>query len=204
MTERRPPLQSPLVETTTRAPETASATAAAATPAFDFRAVYETQFQYVWHSLRRLGVPDRDIEDLAHDVFVVLYRGRDQVDTARAIKPWLFGICFRVASDYRRRARHRFEVQSDHEGIADRALPADEQVAERQDKQLILDSLAVLDIDRRAVFVMHDLDGHAMPDIAAALGAPLNTCYSRLRLAREQFTAAVRRKIASRKEPPHE
>ena len=204
MTERRPPPQSHPVETATRVPEAATEAAPVTAAALDFRATYEAHFRYVWHSLRRLGAPDRDLEDLAHDVFVVLYRGREQYDTARAIKPWLFGICFRVASDYRRRARHRFEVQAEHEAVADGALPADEQMAERQDKQLVLDALGTLEIDRRAVFVMHDLDGHPMPDIAAALGAPLNTCYSRLRLAREQFTTAVRRKMAQRKEPKHE
>jgi len=54
-------------------------------------------------------------------------------------------------------------------------------------------ALEELDLDRRAVFVMHDIDGHVMPDIAAALGVPLNTAYSRLRLARADFAAAVER-----------
>ena len=53
--------------------------------------------------------------------------------------------------------------------------------------------LAALELDRRAVFVMHDIDGHVMPDIATALGIPLNTAYSRLRLARADFAVAVKR-----------
>src|SRR4051812_36542553 len=76
----------------------------------DFRVIYEAHFNYVWHSLRRIGVQDADLEDLAHDVFVAFYRGLDNYDPTRPVKPWLFGICFRVASDHRRRARHRFEV----------------------------------------------------------------------------------------------
>jgi RNA polymerase sigma-70 factor (ECF subfamily) len=159
----------------------------------EFGTLYESEFSYIWHALRRLGVPERDREDLCHDVFVILYRAWADYDTARPLRPWLFGIAFRVASDYRRRARHRFEVPGECDS-ADTAPIADEHVAVSEQRRLIQEALATLDLDRRAVFVMHDLDGHAMPEIAAALAVPLNTCYSRLRLARQQFAAAVRRR----------
>jgi RNA polymerase sigma-70 factor (ECF subfamily) len=66
-------------------------------------------------------------------------------------------------------------------------------VAAQQQRQLLARALAALDLDKRAVLVMHDVDGHPMPEIAEALSIPLNTAYSRLRLAREQFAIAVRR-----------
>jgi RNA polymerase sigma-70 factor (ECF subfamily) len=47
---------------------------------------------------------------------------------------------------------------------------------------------------------LHEIDGCAMPEIALALALPLNTAYSRLRLAREQFHAAVRRERLRRGE----
>jgi len=47
-------------------------------------------------------------------------------------------------------------------------------------------------IDKRAVLVMHDMDGVAMPKIAEALSIPLNTAYSRLRLARQELERNVR------------
>lgn len=159
----------------------------------DFRALYDANFGYVWHSLRRLGAPDRDLEDLCHDVFVVFYRGRAAFDVTRPLRPWLFGIAFRVASDFRRRAQHRFELPGMEREMIDPAPGADEHVARAEDRELVRRALAVLDLDRRAVLVMHDIDGHTMPTIAEALGAPLNTCYSRLRLGREQFAAACKR-----------
>jgi RNA polymerase sigma-70 factor (ECF subfamily) len=168
------------------------AAAAHAAPV-DFRAVYEAEFDYVWRSLRRLGVADRDLEDLAHDVFIAFYRGLDGFDPARPVKPWLFGIAFRVASDHRRRARHRFEVEGSGAEATDAAPPVDEQVARGEARLLVLAALEKVELSRRAVFVMHDLDGCAMPEIARALDVPLNTCYSRLRLARGEFTEAVRR-----------
>jgi RNA polymerase sigma-70 factor (ECF subfamily) len=167
----------------------------------DFRRIYDAQFDYVFHSLRRLGIPDRDLEDLCHDVFVAFYRGRDGYDPSRPVKPWLFGIAFRVASDYRRRMQNRFEVP---DGVPDRggdAFPApDEQLAAAEGRALVLRALQALDLDRRAVFVMHELDGCSMPEIAEVLSAPLNTLYSRLRLARADFSAAVRR-LRPREEP---
>jgi RNA polymerase sigma-70 factor, ECF subfamily len=158
----------------------------------NFRAVYEAHFGYVWASLRRIGVHEADLEDLCHDVFVAFYKCLASYDPARPLKPWLFGIAFRVASDHRRRARHRFEVPAAAD-VADRAPAADERVAERQAQQLVREALAVLDDDKRAVFILHEIDGQSMPEIAVVIEAPINTLYSRLRLARAEFAAEVRR-----------
>jgi RNA polymerase sigma-70 factor (ECF subfamily) len=166
-----------------------------ATPlsAAEFPAVYAAELGYVWHALRRLGVQERDLEDLCHDVFVVVFRNLPVYDTRRPIRPWLFGISFRVASDYRRSARQRREIPGTTRELTCPAPPADEVMLRRERERLVARALDDLELDRRAVFVMHDIDGHVMPDIAAALGIPLNTAYSRLRLARVDFAAAVKR-----------
>jgi RNA polymerase sigma-70 factor (ECF subfamily) len=166
-----------------------------ATPlsAAEFPAVYAAELGYVWHALRRLGVQERDLEDLCHDVFVVVFRNLTVYDTRRPIRPWLFGIAFRVASDYRRSARQRREIPGTTRELTCPAPPADEVMLRRERQRLVARALDDLELDRRAVFVMHDIDGHVMPDIAAALGIPLNTAYSRLRLARVDFAAAVKR-----------
>jgi len=163
----------------------------------DFRAVYEAQFDYVFHSLRRLGVPERDLEDLIHEVFLAFHRS--DYDPARPLKPWLFGICFRIASDYRRRAQHRYEVPAEAPDALSLAPRADEEVEARERRQLVHLGLLAIELERRAVFVMHDLDGLSMPEIAQTLDAPLNTLYSRLRLARAEFAKAVRREKAKLK-----
>ena len=159
----------------------------------DFRVVYEAEFRYVWNSLRRLGGRDRDLEDLCHEVFLAFYRGMADYDVTRPLRPWLFGIAFRICSDYRRRAGHRLEVPVD-EHHATCALPhADEQLAGKEQRRLVREALSMLDFDRRAVFIMHELDGHSMPEVAQVLEVPLNTLYSRLRLARAEFAQTVRR-----------
>ena len=160
----------------------------------DFPALYEAEFTHVWHTLRRFGVQDRDLEDLCHDVFVAFYGARDRYDQSRPVRPWLTGIAFRIASDYRRRAGHRRELSGQTVDSPSTDPRADDMLSARQEKDLVIGALATMEEDRRAVLVMHDLDGHSMPVIAEALGLLLNTAYSRLRLARVDFAAEVRRR----------
>ncbi|GAC1300215.1 MAG: hypothetical protein NVS3B20_22780 [Polyangiales bacterium] len=165
----------------------------------DFRTLFDAECGYVWNSLRRLGVAENDIEDVAHDVFVTVHRRLDTYDPARALRPWLFGITYRVASDFRRLARHRRERIDDSIEPIDEAPAADERMESAQARALVLRALDSLDLDRRAIFVMHELDGIAIPAVAQTLGIPVNTAYSRLRLSREQFAITIRRLCASDK-----
>jgi RNA polymerase sigma-70 factor (ECF subfamily) len=158
-----------------------------------FRAIFDRHYAYVSHTLRRLGVAERDREDLTHDVFVAVHKNLADYDPERAVRPWLFGIAFRVASDYRRLARHRVETMNVPAEGVDHAPPVDQRIAALQAQQLVMAALHVLELDRRALIVMHDIDGHTMPQIAEVLSIPLNTAYSRLRLARAQFRTEVER-----------
>jgi RNA polymerase sigma-70 factor (ECF subfamily) len=166
----------------------------------DFRAVFEAEFAYVWSTLRRMGVRERDLEDVTHDTFLKVGPRLPDYDPGRPIRPWLFGFAFRVASDYRRLARHRKEVLAEAE--ADDPAPApDEEVAMREARAIMTEALDAIELDRRAVFVLHVLDECPIPEVAQALGVPVNTAYSRLRLAREEFSSAVRRLQLRRAKP---
>ncbi|GAC1352095.1 MAG: sigma-70 family RNA polymerase sigma factor [Polyangiales bacterium] len=189
MTTAHPSLQLPVVE----ARSLRDIDDSTATEQGEFESIFRAEFSYVSRSLRRLGVRTRDLDDLAHDVFLVFYRRLADFDRGREIRPWLFAIALRVASDYRKRAGHQREQLGDAPELLDPAPPADERLASDQARRLVMDALQAIDLDRRAVFVMHDLDEHPMKEIAESLGVPLFTAYSRLRVAREEFSAAVRR-----------
>jgi len=161
-----------------------------ATLAF-FRALFEREISYVWTSLRRLGIPERDREDLAHEVFFRVYQRLDLYDPERPIRPWLFAFTVRVASEDRRKARHRFEELGGADDAAGVAVSPEKH--ESADAEMITQALHALDMDKRAVVVLHDLDGHSVPEIAGALGIPEGTAYSRLRAGRQELTEAVRR-----------
>ncbi len=159
----------------------------------DFRAIFEAECSYVVHSLRRLGVHERDLEDVSHEVFLSIHRKLHEYDPARPLRPWIFAFADRHASDWRRLARHRRETIDDAVEPIDHAPSIDERLDAERARARVLEALEGIDLDQRAVFVMHEIDGVAIPAVAAALSIPLNTAYSRLRLAREKFAAAVRR-----------
>jgi len=159
----------------------------------EFRALFEAEFAYVWRALRRLGVRAADAEDVTHDVFLKIHHKLGAYDPTRPLRPWLFGFAFRFASDYRDLARHRFEVLADvgepQAGTPDALDRALQNEAIEQARK----ALAAIELERRAVFILHELDEYSIPEVAHALGIPVNTAYSRLRLARADLARAVRR-----------
>jgi RNA polymerase sigma-70 factor (ECF subfamily) len=155
--------------------------------------IFDEYFDYVWNTLRRLGVFESDLEDLSHEVFLRVHARLADYDPSRPIRPWLFGFAYRIAADHRRLARHRHEVFGAAVEAVDPVKPADEHIAAVEERALVETALASMDFDRRAVLVLHDVEEVPVPAIAADLGIPLNTAYSRLRLAREELAAAVKR-----------
>jgi RNA polymerase sigma-70 factor (ECF subfamily) len=159
-----------------------------------FREFFRGHHAYVWHSLRRLGIPERDLEDVTHDVFAVVHRKLAAYDRARPPRPWLFAIAARVASDYRRLSRNRREhIDGTVETAADPAESAERRLERLDAQRLVIAALQRVDESRRDVFVLIDIDGLPVTEAAHALEIPLNTAYSRLRLARQEFAAAVAR-----------
>ena len=166
----------------------------------DLGTLFESHFDYVWNTLRRLGVRDPDLEDVVHDVFLKVHQHRSEYDTSRPFRPWVFGFAYRVAADYRRLARHRVEVLGSHAEPADPGGAPDRQLESAEEQQLVHTALDSLDLPKRAVFLLHDIEGQPAPRIADTLGVPLNTVYSRLRAARSDFASALRR-LRARGEP---
>lgn len=147
-----------------------------------FDAIYASELEYVWRLLGRLGVPSGDIADAVHDVFVVVYRRLSELDPERPVRPWLFGIARRVAAAARRKQRTE---TVDAEPVAS--------APQHAERDLLWRALAALDDDRREVVVLHDLEGYTGSEIAAMLELSVNTVHSRLRIAREDLVAIVRR-----------
>lgn len=161
------------------------------TPGFD--EVYTSHFDFVWRSVRRLGVPVSLLDDATQDVFVVVHRRLGDFEGRSSMKTWLFGIALRVAKDYRVRARRHDFADVDADTLRAEAESADDTVERREAARLLDTLLTSIDEERRPVFILAELEGVAVPEIAGLLQIPLNTAYSRLRLARADFERAVGR-----------
>lgn len=157
------------------------------------REVYRAELSYVWSSLMRLGIRGPDLQDLTHDVFATAFRRWHSYDPSRPIRPWLFGIAYRLVLDFKRRLNHqREQLGAELDGVHGSA-DTEEALATRQGLELAMEIIRGLELERRAVFVMYELDGQPMAEIAEAMSIPVNTAYSRLRLARQDFNEAVKR-----------
>jgi len=150
---------------------------------------FQLEFDYLIRTLRRLGVARDDVEDLAHEVFLVLHRTWDRYDPSRPLRPYLFGISFRVASSHHRKSQRELPY-----AVVDRedSAPQPDQVLQsKQARALVLGALERIALPRRAVLIMHDIDEVPMREIASSLSIHLFTAYSRLRKARREFADAV-------------
>jgi RNA polymerase sigma-70 factor (ECF subfamily) len=161
-----------------------------------FRSMYDAHVDFVWRNLRRLGVATADVEDRTQEVFVIAHRRFDHFeDRGHGPRAWLFQIVIRVASDARRH-RRRHPEDSDG-GVAElRGWIEAEQPAEVDRREALgrLDeALATIDVTRRAVLVLHEIEEMTAPEIGRILGIPLNTVYSRLRVARAELDQALAR-----------
>jgi RNA polymerase sigma-70 factor (ECF subfamily) len=158
-----------------------------------FNEIYTTHFDFVWRSLRRLGVPPGAVADAVQDVFVVVHRRLAEFEGRASVKTWLFDIALRVASDHRRLLRRKGGLDALPDHLPDAAPGPDDALARAQALALLAKLLAELDADRRAVLVLAELEQMTAPEIAAELGINPRTVYTRLLAARQQFEALVAR-----------
>jgi RNA polymerase sigma-70 factor, ECF subfamily len=168
-----------------------------------FRSIFDSEFDFVYRTLRRFGIREADATDQAQEVFIVVHQLLPDYDASRPIRPWLVAIAYRVAGRYRTLARNVREVLDEEPAeLADSAPIASSQLEEEERRALTLEALGQVELSRRAVFVLAEIEEQPIPEIAEALSIPLNTAYSRLRLAREDFEKAVRRIWARRTRQP--
>ena len=174
-------------------PDAAAAAAAPAeraeAPAFD--AVFASLGPYVVRVVRRMGVNAADVDDVTQEVFLAVHRGLPTFAGRSSVRTWVYGICIRTCSNHRDRAfRRREQLVLDPERLEDARDP--ERQLEGQHALAALDrALAELPHAQRAVFVLFEIEGLDMREVAVATGASKFTAYARLYAARKRVSAAL-------------
>jgi RNA polymerase sigma-70 factor (ECF subfamily) len=163
----------------------------------DFEGIYEQFFDFVWRSSRRLGVEEAALDDAVQEVFVVVHRKLHEFQGRSSLRTWLFSITMRVASEHRRSRRRKApECAGDPTDLAtipDLKTGPHESAARAEATLMLRRFLDDLDDDRRAVFILAEMEGLSAPEIAEATASNLNTVYARIRAARLSFEDAVKR-----------
>ena len=167
--------------------------------------VYRDHHDFVWRSLRGLGVYGTATDDAAQDVFLIAQRRLPTYDPDKgSLRAWLFGLARMVSrkhADRTAKTKQRSGA-TDPEAVA--GGPSTHRLSARPDRvvarveaaTLVEEFMESLDEDQRAIFFLKEAEGMSAPEIAAAVGINLNTAYSRLRLARKRFDAFVARRKA--------
>ena len=145
----------------------------------------------VWRLLRRFGVPERDVEDAAQQVYLALSQRLSRVEVGKEAG-FLAAVAVRIAANARRKLERSPEVLTDNLETAVSMHTPEALLNEKQLREELDRGLATLSLDQRAVFVLFELEGFSLPEIAEALHVPLGTATSRLRRARDHFEAWVR------------
>lgn len=153
---------------------------------------FEAELDFIHRCLRRYGVQGADAEDLAQDVFFVMWRRWSAFDASRPLRPWLSGIAYKVTRRHQRKIG-RFVPQPTVDKPDD-APTAEDAIDSARAGVRVRKALSTLSEKHRSVLVLHDMEGLPMREIASRMEVPLFTAYSRLRLAREALAKEMDRR----------
>jgi RNA polymerase sigma-70 factor (ECF subfamily) len=168
-----------------------------------FRAVYEDYFDFVWTCARRMGVPADAIDDVVQEVFITVHGRLCTLERPASLRSWLYGVVRRTVSTYHRGRNTRTARESPALDIDEATNPMQlsplDLAVLGDELKLLWGLIAELDAPKREVLILAEFEEMTAPEIAEAVAIPLNTAYSRLRAARQEFNLAFARAAARRK-----
>lgn len=148
-----------------------------------FEGIYREHVRFVLAAARAFGVPALMVDDVAQDVFVTMYRKRGSLDETRSLRPFLYAVTRRTAFRYRRSIARTVRRR---EALQPLTLVASE--VDEDAPRWLRRFLETLEPEQRETLILAELLGMTGSEIAEAQGVPLNTAYSRLRLARRRLS----------------
>lgn len=168
-----------------------------------FPSIYKAYFDFVWSSVRRLGVGEEAIDDIVQEVFVIIHSRLHTLQQPESLRSWIYGVVRRTVSGYHRSRKaaggRGFDVEIVDETLRSSEPTPFERIEQNDQVRLLARLLGELADAKREVFVLAEIEELTVPEIAQALEIPLNTAYSRLRTARQEFEQALARYEASEK-----
>jgi RNA polymerase sigma-70 factor (ECF subfamily) len=172
-----------------------------ATPSF--RSVYENYFDFAWSCARRLGVPADAIDDVVQEIFIVVHGRLSTLERPASLRSWIYSVVRRTVSTYHRGRHVRSARETPSDVVEDSASPMQPSPLDlavlSDELKLLWRLLLELDAPKREVLILAEIEEMTAPEIAEAVGIPLNTAYSRLRIARQEFNELVARSRAREK-----
>jgi len=159
-----------------------------------FRELFRAHREEVARLVFRMTGASADLEDLVQEVFLQVHRSLKDFRGDSRFSTWLYRLTVNVVLMHRRAAKSRPQLVG--EAVAapprDPRLSPDEQVARNRRIAAFQTLVNRLSDKKRAVFVLHELEGIAPSEIAKIVGAPVLTVRTRLFYARREMLAMIR------------
>lgn len=158
-----------------------------------FRRLYERHRTDVARLVYRMLGPRADLEDVIQEVFVQVYRSLRDFRGQSKFSTWLHRVTVNVALMHRRSARSRpvFADEPPADIVRSDTARPDEDAERRERVRAFARLLDRLADKKRAVFVLHELEGLAPSEIARIVKAPILTVRTRLFYARREIEAML-------------
>ena len=179
------------------------APAADAPGSLELEAIYRAEGERVSKWIRRLD-PDGDVEDLLHEVFLVVKARLPDFRGDAALGTWLYAITLRVVVNARRKRRwRRLLLGREEPSLRERAAPPPTPEDALRSRQLgarlyaLLDQLSERD---RALLILYELEGLAGAELARVVGMPEGGVWVALHRARERLRKAYVREHGERED----
>jgi RNA polymerase sigma-70 factor (ECF subfamily) len=150
--------------------------------------------RYVIGLLGRLGVAPADVEDVAQEVYLAIHAELPSFQARTSFKTWLCGVCRHKAADYRRkRARRQLLASSRPPELTPEGDCPHGALLQQQAKEVLRRAIARLPDEQLEVFVLHAVEDLPMRDVAELVGCPVDTAYTRYRVALQRVRALCQR-----------
>jgi RNA polymerase sigma-70 factor (ECF subfamily) len=165
---------------------------------------FHDHVEVLWRIVARLGVPQHGVDDIVQEAFITASRRRSEIGVGQE-RSFLIATAVRLCSNYRQRAHVRREVSrgDDFEQDAHPGPDAEQLLMQKRLRELLDGVLAQMSDAHRTLFVLYELEGCSVPELASLLALPLGTVSSRLWRARAKFAelAAALQSQADEGEP---
>jgi RNA polymerase sigma-70 factor (ECF subfamily) len=158
----------------------------------DFRELFREHAPFAWRSLMSFGLSSHAAEDACQEAFLVVHQKLAAGFVPEQPKAWIYGICWRVAAQHRRRRHVKRELAIEAPEVAADSARDPARLLEDRKRLARLDhALEQLPDEQRAVFVLYEIEQLAMREVAEALACSINTAFSRLYSARRKVAAEL-------------
>ena len=164
----------------------------------DLDGLYRVHAPDVMHWIARLAGPHADLEDMVHEVFMVVQRRLHEFRGEAKLTTWLYRITERIVFDRRRKDRKLRWLGLHRAEEAGRALSSTmpspvESIERQQSVELVYRILDAMDEKYRSLLILFEMESMSGEDVARLTGMKLATIWVRLRRARAQFLRELER-----------